>query len=177
MHPRYEKLGFIYVSTYPDTDPRRLRTSLTSLSSESQREARVYRESNLDLLIHNQARFMYLYATVAGVYYMSPIVYNCDVQEDRQIVKGHSSRQDSKFWLLARHSRHLATFTCRANNPDTDFNFRACRALVRIPLVTYIFILNFSIPFRSQQLGGAYVNEIKHDHSPAVYVVLYLWFD
>ena len=36
-----------------------------------------------------------------------------------------------------------------------------------------IFILNFSPPPpRSAQLGGAQANEIKHDHSPAVIVVL-----
>ena len=35
-----------------------------------------------------------------------------------------------------------------------------------------IFILNFSLVFRSSQLGGAHANEIKHNHSPVVYVVL-----
>ena len=43
---------------------------------------------------------------------------------------------------------------------------------VRIPLETYIFILNFSLPPRSEQVSGAHVNEIKHDHSPVVIVVL-----
>ena len=43
---------------------------------------------------------------------------------------------------------------------------------VRIPLETYIFILNFSLPPRSEQVYGAIANEIKHVHSPEVIVVL-----
>ena len=43
---------------------------------------------------------------------------------------------------------------------------------VRIPLETQIFILNFSIPSCSEQLRGSHANEIKHDHSPVVIVVL-----
>ena len=42
---------------------------------------------------------------------------------------------------------------------------------VRIPLETYIFILNFSLPPRSEQVNGAVANEIKHVHSPEVIVV------
>ena len=47
-----------------------------------------------------------------------------------------------------------------------------CRAWVRIPLETYIFILNFWHPSCSEQLSLANANEIKHDHSPVVIVVL-----
>ena len=43
---------------------------------------------------------------------------------------------------------------------------------IRIPLETYIFILNFSLPPRSEQVNGAVANEIKHVHSPEVMVVL-----
>ena len=43
---------------------------------------------------------------------------------------------------------------------------------VRIPLETYIFILNFSLPPRSEQVNGTVANEIKHVHSPEVIVVL-----
>ena len=43
---------------------------------------------------------------------------------------------------------------------------------VRIPLETYIFILNFSLPTRSEQVNGANANEIKHVNSPEVIVVL-----
>ena len=43
---------------------------------------------------------------------------------------------------------------------------------VQIPLETYIFILNFSLNPRSEQVNGAHVNEIKHVHSPVVIVVL-----
>ena len=43
---------------------------------------------------------------------------------------------------------------------------------VRIPLETYIFILNFSLPPRSEQVNRAVANEIKHVHSPEVIVVL-----
>ena len=43
---------------------------------------------------------------------------------------------------------------------------------VRIPLETYIFILNFSHPPCSEQVNGAVANEIKHVHSPEVIVVL-----
>ena len=43
---------------------------------------------------------------------------------------------------------------------------------VRIPLETYIFISNFSLPPRSEQVKGAVANEIKHVHSPEVIVVL-----
>ena len=43
---------------------------------------------------------------------------------------------------------------------------------VRIPLETHIFILNFSLPPRSEQVNGAVANEIKHVHSPEVIVVL-----
>ena len=42
---------------------------------------------------------------------------------------------------------------------------------VRIPLETYIFILNFSLPPGSEQVNGAVANEIKHVHSPEVIVV------
>ena len=35
-----------------------------------------------------------------------------------------------------------------------------------------IFILNFSLVSQSSQLGGAHANEIKHDHSPVVYLVV-----
>ena len=52
----------------------------------------------------------------------------------------------------------------------------SCRGLagawVRIPLETYIFILNFSLPPRSEQVNRAVANEIKHVHSPEVIVVL-----
>ena len=34
------------------------------------------------------------------------------------------------------------------------------------------FILNFSLPPRSEQVNEAVANEIKHDHSPEVIVVL-----
>ena len=47
-----------------------------------------------------------------------------------------------------------------------------CLALVRVPLETYIFILNFSLPSRSEQLSGVNANEIKYYHSPVVIVVL-----
>ena len=43
---------------------------------------------------------------------------------------------------------------------------------VQIPLESCIFILIFSLPPRSEQVSGAYVNEIKHDNSPVVIVVL-----
>ena len=43
---------------------------------------------------------------------------------------------------------------------------------VRIPLETYIFILNFSHPPRSEHVNEAVANEIKHVHSPEVIVVL-----
>ena len=43
---------------------------------------------------------------------------------------------------------------------------------VRIPLETYIFILNFSLSPRSEQVNGVVANEIKHVHSPEVIVVL-----
>ena len=36
----------------------------------------------------------------------------------------------------------------------------------------HIFILNFSLPPRSEQVNGAVANEIKHVHSPEVIVVL-----
>ena len=45
-------------------------------------------------------------------------------------------------------------------------------AWVRIPLETYIFILIFSLPERSEQLSGAHANEIKQEHSPVVTFVL-----
>ena len=41
----------------------------------------------------------------------------------------------------------------------------------------YIFILNFSLPPRSEQVNGAVANEIKHVHSPEVIVVLYPRYD
>ena len=37
---------------------------------------------------------------------------------------------------------------------------------------TYVFILNFLLPPRSEQVNGAVENEIKHGHSPEVIVVL-----
>ena len=37
---------------------------------------------------------------------------------------------------------------------------------------TYIFIFDFSLPSRSEQIGGANANEINHDHSLVVIVVL-----
>ena len=43
---------------------------------------------------------------------------------------------------------------------------------VRIPLETNIFILNCSLPPRSELVNGAVANEIKHGHSPEVIVVL-----
>ena len=46
-----------------------------------------------------------------------------------------------------------------------------------VPLETYIFILNFLLPLRSEQVSGAHVNEIKHDHSPIVIVVLDARYD
>ena len=44
--------------------------------------------------------------------------------------------------------------------------------LVRIPLETDIFILDFSLPLRSEQVNGAVANEIKHGHFLEVIVVL-----
>ena len=49
--------------------------------------------------------------------------------------------------------------------------------LVRIPLETYIFILNFSLPLCCEQVSEAHVNEIKHDFSPVVIVVLDARYD
>ena len=46
------------------------------------------------------------------------------------------------------------------------------RLWFRIPLETYIFILNFSLPPRSEQVNRAVAIEIKHVHSPEVIVVL-----
>ena len=43
---------------------------------------------------------------------------------------------------------------------------------VRIPLETYNFIFNLSIPACSEQLSGSLANVIKHDHSAVVIVVL-----
>ena len=43
---------------------------------------------------------------------------------------------------------------------------------VRFPMETNIFILNFSLASRFAQIDGAHANEIKHDHSPVVYVDL-----
>ena len=43
---------------------------------------------------------------------------------------------------------------------------------VRIPLETYIFILNFSLPPRFEHLIGAHANKIKHDHFPLVIIDL-----
>ena len=45
-------------------------------------------------------------------------------------------------------------------------------ACVRIPLETYIFILNFSIPACSEQLSRSHANDIKHSNSPVVIFVL-----
>ena len=42
---------------------------------------------------------------------------------------------------------------------------------VRIPLETY-FHFEFSLPPRSEQVSGAHVNEMKHDHSPVVSLVV-----
>ena len=39
------------------------------------------------------------------------------------------------------------------------------------------FILNFSLPLRYEQVSGAHANEIQHDHSPDVIVVLYPRYD
>ena len=49
--------------------------------------------------------------------------------------------------------------------------------LVRIPLETDVFILDFSLPLRSEQVNGAVANENKHDHSPVVIVVLESRYD
>ena len=43
--------------------------------------------------------------------------------------------------------------------------------LVRIPLETDIFILDFSLPLRSEQVNGADPNEIKHGHYLEVIVI------
>ena len=48
---------------------------------------------------------------------------------------------------------------------------------VRIPLETYTFILKFLLPIRSVQVNGADANEIKHNHSPIVIVVLDYSYD
>ena len=48
---------------------------------------------------------------------------------------------------------------------------------VRIPLETYIFILNFSLPLPFEKVNGAVANEIKHDHLPEVIVVLDTRYD
>ena len=45
-------------------------------------------------------------------------------------------------------------------------------AWVRVPLETYIFILNFPLLRRFERLRGAQANEIKHDYSPEVILVL-----
>ena len=48
------------------------------------------------------------------------------------------------------------------------------RNQISVPLAaeTYIFIFEFFACFRLLQLGGADANEIKHDNSFVVYVVL-----
>ena len=43
---------------------------------------------------------------------------------------------------------------------------RSNKLVVQIQLETYIFILNFSLPSCSSQLGEARTNEIKHDIHP-----------
>ena len=62
---------------------------------------------------------------------------------------------------MAERSKGAATFLSWAGG-----------VWVRIPLETYIFILNFSLLPRSEQVNGAVANEIKHVHSPEVIVVL-----
>ena len=44
-------------------------------------------------------------------------------------------------------------------------------AWVQIQFEWYIFILNFLLPPRSEQLSGAHANEIKHDNSHVVIIV------
>ena len=61
--------------------------------------------------------------------------------------------------------------------PLMDLLVVECRAWVPIPLETYIFILNFSFPSRSEQLSGANANEIKDDHSHVVILVLDFRYD
>ena len=53
-----------------------------------------------------------------------------------------------------------------------DLHVAECRAWVQIPLDPCIFILKIFASSCSEQLTGANPNEIKHDHSPVVIVVL-----
>ena len=60
-----------------------------------------------------------------------------------------------------------------AERPKTlTFLSRIGVMLVRIPLETDVFILDFSLPLRSEQVNGAVANEIKRGHSLEVIVDL-----
>ena len=55
---------------------------------------------------------------------------------------------------------------------ETRMTSRSRSENIEVPLETNIFILNFSIPACSEQLSGSHANEIKHDRSPVVIVIL-----
>ena len=67
---------------------------------------------------------------------------------------------------------HLIFASVAERSKARTFLSRTGMVWVQIPLETYIFILNFSLPPPYEQVSGAHVNEIKHDHSPVVIVVL-----
>ena len=73
-------------------------------------------------------------------------------------------------------ARHLTTDHHQALVAERSKALQlSCRGLAARgfePRWTYIFILNFSLPPRSEQVNGVVANEIKHVHSPEVIVVL-----
>ena len=74
-------------------------------------------------------------------------------------------------------ARHLTTDHHQALVAERSKALRfSCRGLAGCGFESrwrhIFFILNFSLPPRSEQVNGAVANEIKHVHSPEVIVVL-----
>ena len=68
--------------------------------------------------------------------------------------------------------KHIPSLSCRGRAVKiADLPTMECRVWVRIPLETYLFDFEFSLPPRSEQPSGAHANENKYDHSPVVIVV------
>ena len=75
-------------------------------------------------------------------------------------------------WVIALCSKFVfRIFLCEIMVADLNLLGRwgICIAFSNT-LSMLVFILNFSLPPRSEQVSEAHVNEIKHDHSPVVIV-------
>ena len=87
-------------------------------------------------------------------------------------LQGGRKIQNENIYLQRDLYPHPTLHECKAALVSTDIPVKECREWVRIPIVTYICFIKFRYLPVPNSSAEPMINEIKHDHSPVVIVVL-----